>query len=250
MREFPVLTSQDRLEVFECLGSTHDEILKRARENDPGNLWVVALQQSKGRGRQGRPWVSPPGNFYASYLLIEPSPIHLMPQLGFVAGVALADAVQIGCELGDKVKLKWPNDLVCDGSKLSGLLLETTAVHPHLFACALGFGVNLVSSPSGLAYETVSVRDLGGRVWSPEQFVGILSHYLAHWRNIWDSGRNFIDIRDAWLQRALNVGRVVRVQRHEGMIEGTFEGLDPTGRLLLRCGDERVAIEAGDVFLV
>ena len=244
------LNPADRLEVFETLGSTHDEVLQRAREGDAGHLWILALQQTKGRGRHGRQLVSPKGNFYASYLLVDPSPLNLMPQLGFVAGVALADAVQLGCALGDKVRLKWPNDLVCGHAKLSGLLLETTPVHPHLYACALGFGVNLVSSPAGLAYETISVRDLGGHDVTPTEFAHILSHYFANWLQLWDRGHNFMAIRKAWMERAAGLGQTIRVQRHDGPVTGVFEGLDDAGRLLLRCEGHGVTIEAGDVFLV
>lgn len=244
------LNPADRLEVFETLGSTHDEVLQRAREGDAGHLWILALQQTKGRGRHGRQWVSPKGNFYASYLLVDPSPLNLMPQLGFVAGVALADAVRLGCDLGDKVRLKWPNDLVSGSAKLSGLLLETTPIHPHLYACAIGFGVNLMSSPAGLAYETISLLDLGSRNVGPTEFALILSHYFAYWLQLWDRGHNFAAIRKAWMERAAGLGQAIRVQRHDGPVTGRFEGLDDAGRLLLRCGGRIVTIEAGDVFLV
>ena len=102
--------------------STNEEARRRALAGDPGRLWIVADQQTAGRGRRGRAWMSPRGNLHASALMIDPCPPALAAQLGFVAGVALARAVT---DLGAAdVGLKWPNDLMSRGAKCAGILTE------------------------------------------------------------------------------------------------------------------------------
>lgn len=133
---------------------------------DPGRLWVVAREQTQGRGRRGRVWKSPPGNLYASALLIDPAPVAIAAQIGFVAGVALRRAVDDFGGRGD-VELKWPNDLVWRGAKLAGLLAEASAVGDGRSACIVGIGVNCVSAPSEL--NAASLSNALGQPVSPER---------------------------------------------------------------------------------
>jgi BirA family biotin operon repressor/biotin-[acetyl-CoA-carboxylase] ligase len=237
-----------RLLSFDSLGSTNDEAMQRARAGDPGRLWIVARQQSGGRGRQGRPWVSPPGNLHASLLLVDPAPPAVAPQLGFVAGVALAQAIR-GLLGGDRrLALKWPNDLLHDGAKLSGLLLEAAVLPDGRFACIIGCGVNCRSHPDGLAYPATDLASIGSPCGPADVFVE-LSRGLAHWLDRWQAGQGFPTIRDAWLREALPPGSPLRVVSNGHSIEGHFRTLDPAGRLVLDTGSGATAIEAGDVFL-
>ena len=146
-----------RVARFARVGSTNDEARRSALAGDAGRLWVVAEEQTHGRGRKGRFWSSPPGNLYASALVVDPCPPALAPQIGFVAGVALAQAVE---DLGGVgFGLKWPNDLMWRGAKIAGLLAEGVTTPDRRLACIVGIGVNCVSAPDGLDYPAASLSD-------------------------------------------------------------------------------------------
>jgi len=146
-----------RVARFARVGSTNDEARRLALGGDAGRLWVVAKEQTHGRGRKGRFWSSPPGNLYASALVVDPCPPALAPQIGFVAGVALAQAVE---DLGGVgFGLKWPNDLMWRGAKTAGLLAEGVTTPDRRLACVVGIGVNCVSAPDGLDYPAASLGD-------------------------------------------------------------------------------------------
>ncbi len=139
----------------------------------------------------GRQWVSPPGNLYASLLLIDPAPPPLSAQLGFVAGIALIGALRqiIG---GDApVKLKWPNDVLCGGAKLSGLLLEGASLSNGLFGCVVGFGVNCLSSPTDAPYPTASLKSIGAESCDRAALFAALSDHLVEALELWARGAKF-----------------------------------------------------------
>jgi BirA family biotin operon repressor/biotin-[acetyl-CoA-carboxylase] ligase len=236
-----------RLEHFAELGSTNDEAVSRIASGDPGRLWIVADSQSRGRGRLGRVWSSPPGNFFGSLLLIEPCARPIAPQLGFVAGVALADALR-GLLGGDRrLTLKWPNDALYDGAKLSGLLLESCGGATGPFGCVIGFGVNCDSHPVDTPYPATSLKAIGADVGRDAVFAA-LSNALAGWLDLWSRGANFPAIRRAWLDVAGGLDAPARVQRNGNVIEGVFRGIDAQGRMLLERADGKVdTIEAGDL---
>ncbi len=237
-----------RVEAFDLLGSTHDEAMLRARAGDPGKLWIVAQQQSAGRGRMVRPWASPSGNLYASLLLIDPSPVAVSPQLGFVAGVALADAVASMIGPG-RALLKWPNDLLLDSAKLAGLLIEATTMPDGLFVCAIGFGVNCTSHPKGLPYPATNLS-VHGDNYSAAVLFPALSDAFAHWFDLWSGSKNFAAIRQAWLDRAHPAGTNLRVSAPDRIRVGKFKTIDVQGRLVLDCAEGVITFDAGDVFPV
>jgi BirA family biotin operon repressor/biotin-[acetyl-CoA-carboxylase] ligase len=225
-----------RWEAHSKLASTNDEAMSRARAGDPGNLWITADEQSAGRGRLGRAWVSRRGNLFASLLLIDPCPMQAAPKLGFVAGLAVANALSIF--LGTRVKLKWPNDAVIDGAKLSGLLLEATQINGRL-ACVIGIGVNCAHHPDDLPYAATDLATLGVHASAQQVFV-TLAQELALALSRFDEGRGFAQVRQDWLAHAAGLGDTR---------QGLFKGLDDEGRLLLQTAQGLDVIEAGDVFL-
>lgn len=239
-----------RLEEFATLGSTNDEAGSRIAQGDPGRLWVVAQSQTKGRGRLGRQWTSPPGNLYASLLLVDPAPPPISAQLGFVAGVALISALREVIAKEADVKLKWPNDVLCDGAKLSGLLLEAVSLPRGLFGCVIGFGVNCLSSPADAPYPTASLKSAGAETCDRVALFAALSNHVAETLEFWARGENFDGIRAAWLENAGGIGGDVCVARRGANIEGVFRGIDAQGRMLLERRDGTTeVIEAGDVTL-
>jgi BirA family biotin operon repressor/biotin-[acetyl-CoA-carboxylase] ligase len=231
------------------LGSTNDEALALARSGEIGPLFVVAKSQTGGRGRQGRVWSSPPGNLFASFLLSDPAPLVLLPQLGFVAGVALAQALRALLGGDERLRLKWPNDILFDGAKLAGLLLESTTLPGGRIACVIGFGVNCGSSPVGLAYPTSHLTQAAERPVEPGEVLAALGPSLQNQLELWDRGAGFSTIRQAWLAIAAGVDDIITVTSFSRVVTGRFAGLDETGRLLVETEGGRVAIDAGDVFL-
>jgi len=196
----------------------------------------------------GRVWTSPPGNLYASLLLIDPAPPASVAQLGFVAGVALIDALRAVTGGDDRIKLKWPNDALLGGAKLSGLLLEGASLRNGQFACVVGVGVNCASAPDDTPYPATSLRGAGAACADRAALFAALSDHFARWLEIWARGGNFAAIRAGWLERAGGIGEKARVTRLGQTCEGLFRGIDAQGRMLLeKAGGAMEAIEAGDV---
>jgi BirA family biotin operon repressor/biotin-[acetyl-CoA-carboxylase] ligase len=174
----------------------------------------------------------------------------LSAQLGFVAGVALASALQKILGGDERLKLKWPNDALYNGAKLSGLLLEGASLPYGLFGCVIGFGVNCQSSPGEAPYPTASLQSIGAASADRETLFAALSDAVADWLEIWGRGENFAAIRAAWLDHAGGIGGPVRVSRANSVLDGIFRGVDAQGRMLLERPDSVVEIvEAGDVAL-
>jgi BirA family biotin operon repressor/biotin-[acetyl-CoA-carboxylase] ligase len=237
-----------RLEWLETTGSTNDNAMARATAGAPGGLWLVAGEQTGGKGRRGRQWSSPRGNLYASLLLFDAAPMVQLAQLGFVAGVSVASAVRSLATPQDAFGIKWPNDLLSHGAKFTGLLLETRPVRDRV-AVVIGFGVNCRSHPDGLTYPTTDLSTILGRGVEPADVFLPLSKYVAEFLETWDRGAGFARIRETWLGFATGLGMPLRVDTGTRSHEGTFEGIDLDGRLVLRGAEGPVTIEAGDVFL-
>lgn len=238
-----------RIERYASLGSTNDEAMTRARGGDTGPLFIVAESQTAGRGRQGRVWSSPSGNLYASLLLTDPSDLAVAPQLGFVAGVALALVLRGLLADDARLRLKWPNDALFAGAKLAGVLLESTTTPQGRLACVLGFGVNCRSHPEELPYPATNLSAAAGRSITPDDVLAALMPALTKQLARWRRGAGFPALREAWLAFAAGLGDTISVQSFSRTVTGTFSGLDPTGRLLVETAAGRVAIDAGDVFL-
>jgi BirA family transcriptional regulator, biotin operon repressor / biotin---[acetyl-CoA-carboxylase] ligase len=207
-----------------------------AREGD----WLVALSQPLGRGRQGRQWTTIEGNFAGSTLVLLQSGDREPQTLSVVAGLALIEAVDIAAP-GRRLKLKWPNDLLLDGGKLAGVLLERSADR-----VAVGIGVNLAHGPTIEGRRTASLD----RAIAPKAFAPLLAASFARWLDRWRTD-SLEAIADAWLERAHPVGTTLTVHIDaQTLVSGRFEGLAADGALLLRT--DRGAIEtirAGDVEL-
>lgn len=238
-----------RVRAFETIGSTNDVALDSARGGDPGKCWFIALAQTSGRGRHRRTWISPPGNLYATLLLVDAAPIEITPQLGFVAGVALAHALRALVTENTRLKLKWPNDIVFDGAKLGGILLESTKLPGGGFASVIGIGVNCRSHPRDVAYPASALCQTGAVAYAPQDVFRRLSGEIAHWLGVFSGGKGFAAIRDEWLGLASGLGEPIRIATAARYIEGRFQTIDATGRLLLQNEAGVAAIEAGDVIM-
>lgn len=209
-----------------------------ARDGALEGLWLRADRQGGGRGRQGRSWISPPGNLYASTLVRLQAEDPPAPTLALLAAVALHEAVSLYVE---GVRIKWPNDLVAGGAKLAGILLER-----QLNAVIIGFGVNLAHHPDLPDRSATSLKALTGSAPEPGDFVEVLAHIFARWLVRWREDGHAA-VLDAWRGAAHPPG--TPLSTHEG--DGLFDGLDESGALRLRLADGTIrVIHAGDVFLI
>jgi BirA family biotin operon repressor/biotin-[acetyl-CoA-carboxylase] ligase len=234
-----------RLITYDTIGSTNAEGLRLARLGESGPLWLTARSQTAGRGRRGRMWVSEPGNLYASLMLIDPSPPERAAELSFVAALALHDAVGGRIAgLAPRLVVKWPNDLLIDGNKFAGILIEGEGR-----AVVIGIGVNCVHHPKGTEFPATDLASAGVRA-SPESLFGPLCAAMTNRLAQWDRGAGFAAIRSDWLARAAGLGKPVRVVITEGERRGLFETIDERGCLVLRHADGTIeTVAAGDVFM-
>ncbi len=230
---------------FDSLASTNDEAMSLARAGEPSGLWLLAGEQTKGRGRQGRPWSSPVGNFHGSVLIVEPCAPRFAAQLGFVAGVSLLQALR-NVAPSAPLALKWPNDVLCNGAKLAGILVEGASLPGNMFACVIGFGVNCAAAPEGLPYRATSLADMGVKC-PPGDLLHSLSDTLARNLDIWRAGAGFSFIRKDWLRCAYGLGRPIEARTHNGSIMGLFETIDEQGRLVLATQSGKTTVEAADI---
>jgi BirA family biotin operon repressor/biotin-[acetyl-CoA-carboxylase] ligase len=240
-----------RRRAFDELPSTSSAALAAARRGEGGGLWITAAAQTAGRGRRGRPWSTERGNLAASLLLLDPAPPALAPTLSFVAAVALHAAVTevAGRSVGGRLVLKWPNDLLLDGMKVAGVLLEGERLPSGREAVVIGIGVNCVHHPDiGGAIAATDFAARGIAV-NAEALFQSLAERMADTVATWDRGAGFAAIRDAWLHHAAGIGGSIRVNLNDRAVEGRFEAIDESGRLVLRRADgRRETFSAGDVF--
>ena len=225
-------------------GSTNADMIALARSGAEEGLWLRAERQTQGRGRHGRAWSSPAGNLYASTIVrLRPSDPPA-PTLALVAAVALEECVAAYLQRGGLL-LKWPNDLLLDGAKLSGILLERADG-----AVVIGVGVNLADHPDLPDRRTTSLS-AHGIVADPADFIETLAGAFARWLGRW-RGEGLAPVRARWLDRAHPPGTALSVAAPDGgTIDGLFDGLDRDGALILRLADgDRRVIHAGDVFLL
>lgn len=251
-----------RLETFATVGSTNALALERAAEGDPGRLWLVTKHQQAGRGRRGRPWQTQEGNLAATVLILPETGLKHAATLGFVAGLSLADALaaaapdirfDVGIDGGalaggrGRFELKWPNDVLASGAKLSGILLESMLLGEERLAIAVGIGVNVVSHPHDTPYPATSLSALGSTCDAERLFLALSDAWVDNER-LWAGGRGLAAIRERWLGRAAGLGAEVAVRIDGEVVRGIFETIDEECRFVIRRqGGGRVAVAAGDV---
>jgi BirA family biotin operon repressor/biotin-[acetyl-CoA-carboxylase] ligase len=256
---------------FERIDSTNAEARRLAEQGEQGPLWIVADEQTAGRGRIGRNWVSEPGNLYATFLFAITAGPEVAAQVSFVAALAVHDMVAALLP-SLRTRIKWPNDVLIGGAKFCGVLPEVVGNAPTRIA--IGCGVNIAHAPKDTPYPVTCLASpppcgegagvgvagdfargpppqplrSGGRGIEVESVLQHLDLNLSNRLKIWDEGRGFAAIRTAWEARALGVGGEVAARAGTAEIRGIFKGLAADGALviLLPDGTEH-AIHAGDV---
>ena len=222
------------------------------RLGDVGPTWIVAGEQTAGRGRRARPWASPRGNFYGTLVLKPLEPPELVALRSFVTSLALRDAFVALTGLPASFALKWPNDVLLNGGKVAGILLESQSVGAGGQTLCIGIGVNLIGAPGASQVEPGAVlpvsllTETGVRV-SPEVFLNALAPAYANWEQMFTM-EGFAPIRAAWLAHAARLGEPIRARTGTQDRTGTFQTIDAHGNLILGTPHGPVAIPAAEVF--
>lgn len=218
----------------------------------PGPTWILAGVQTAGRGRRARPWVSPQGNFHGTLVLKPVERPETVALRSFAAALALRDALVTVTGLPASFSLKWPNDVLCNGGKLAGILLESAGLGGPEPVLCIGIGVNLIAAPDPSLVEPGAVppvsllQETGLRI-TPEAFLDALAPAYARWEARF-TAEGFAPLRTEWLAHAARLGEPIRARTGQDTREGVFETIDASGNLILRMSQGPVAIPAAEVF--
>ncbi|HYM19117.1 MAG TPA: biotin--[acetyl-CoA-carboxylase] ligase [Micropepsaceae bacterium] len=232
-----------RLIIHETLDSTNEEARRLAEKGERGPLWILASCQTAGRGRRGRNWISEEGNLFATLLLNPQGDKAHWPQLGFAMALGTAEMLEAYTS-ATEVKLKWPNDVLVQGRKIAGILLEA-----YGDALAIGVGVNLKSAPEGTEFPAISFERATGNAPDPQSALAVLAGRMHAWYEVWCE-QGFHPLKRAWLARAYGLGGPMTARLANEELNGVFEALDEDGALMLRMADgAHRRVTAADIFL-
>jgi len=243
------LSSFYRLVRHERIDSTNEEAKRLATADAPQGTLVWAGEQTAGRGRRGRGWVSPAGNLHISLLLRPNCPPAVACQVNFAAGVALAEALADFLPAGKTASLKWPNDVLVGGAKVSGILLEASAAADGMIDwLVVGVGVNVVQAPTGTPYPASSLHREGARDVTVEDLLKAFARRFQSWYERWQT-EGFEPVRTRWLGCARGLGEPIEVRLERETLHGRFADLDASGALALELADgRRRQVTAGDLY--
>ena len=232
--------------VYDSVDSTLSEAMRLAPTLG-GPTWILAEEQTAARGRRGRAWSTPRGNFAGTLIMQRREDPGYAALRSFVASLALYRAFVAVSGQPDAFMLKWPNDVLLHGGKVAGILLES--VGPHLL---IGIGVNLAHAPNVAALEPQALAPvtLSGALdvaITPTGFLDALAAEYARLEHQFVT-YGFPPIRKAWLARAAKLGEVITARTMRSETVGVFEDVDDTGNLILKTAKGRVAVTAADVF--
>ncbi len=249
--DLPRLPPAYRLVALETCESTNSEAIRRAEEGAEDGTLVWAREQTKGRGRRGRSWQGLPGNLYFSLVLRPDCSPQQAAQLGFVAALALGDAIGSVAPPMIEVQFKWPNDVLLNGRKGAGILLESKIVEGRLEWLVLGIGVNVAAYPQDLEPPATSLRFEGapGDVTAVRLLEAFAPHFMSRVNRWLDDG--FAPIRRDWKNHAFGLGEAIGVDRAAERVEGRFKDLDENGALIVELPDGgTLSVAAGDVYRI
>lgn len=231
-----------RITVVGSVGSTQDVVKTAGEGGEPEGFVLQSLQQTGGRGRHGNQWTSPMGNLYMSILLRPDCAAGETGQIAFVVALALSKAMDEFIEDGHVKTLKWPNDILIDQKKVSGILLESNIVNNHCDYLVVGVGVNILTAPEGrIGLDSIKSKPVPIHPFR-DRVLAHLSDYMDAWRT-----GGFSPIRDEWLKQAHGLGQPMTIRLPEVTYEGVFEGIDEDGGLLAAIDGQTKRFTSGDV---
>ena len=237
--------------ILDSVGSTNAHALAEA-PSLAGPAWFLGLEQTAGRGRRARAWASPRGNFHATLLMFPTESPDQVALRSFAAALALRDALVQLTDMPQAFSLKWPNDVLLNGAKLAGILLEATTSGKGVQALAIGIGVNLIAHPDSAVMEdgalpAVSLLSETGLRITPEAFLAALAPAYVRWEAMF-AAQGFPPLRAAWLAHAAKLGEPIRALTGKDTHHGVFDTIDSYGNLILLTAAGRLEIPAAEVF--
>lgn len=246
----PHLPAVYTLISLETVGSTMTEARKLADQGEdaaPDGTLIWSKEQTEGRGRRDNTWDSPRGNFYSSLIVRPDVPASRAAELSFVTGCAVYDTVGELCEPGFDCRLKWPNDILLNDSKVGGLLLETKGeAGQNVDYVIIGLGVNLRSHPEGTEFPATNFAEQSQAIPDYTFLETYARHFLGHALRWVEEG--FEPIRADWKWRAKGIGKEINVRLHSETITGIFEDIAEDGSLILNVDGDVRRIAAGEVY--
>lgn len=239
------------IEILEQLDSTNAEARRRAEAGEGGPVWIVARRQNAGRGRRGREWRSDSGNLFATLLLTTRRAPAEAAQVTFIAALATAQSLDAFAARG-AVTIKWPNDVLLDGRKAAGILVESGQAPGGGLWLAIGIGVNLAHAPDDTEWPTAALaQHLRPDIAYPptvDAAAAVLAEAFDAWLVRWEQ-YGFEPVLDAWRRRCLGLTGPATARLPHETISGTADGVEADGALRLRLADGSLRlISAGDVF--
>lgn len=247
----PGLPEGHGLRVFDEIDSTNSEAMRIAGSL-AGPTWILAKRQTRGRGRSGRPWSTLPGNLAATLAMTVDEPPKAVALRTFVAALALRDAFRANGVEGRRVTLKWPNDVLLNGGKAAGILLECASVPGGRSSrLAVGFGVNLAAAPdpfpdAARSSRPVSLLGETGLKAEPTAFLETLAAAFAE-REAQYCRSGFQEIRAEWIAHAERLGATASFRLSDRIVEGVFRTVDSAGRAIVEAAEGRLEIAAADL---
>ncbi len=236
-----------QFEIYDLLPSTSDRAIILAQAGAQPWTAVLAREQTAGRGRHGRRWVSARGNLFLSVVL-DPHAASHTTAWSFIAAVATADAILPLLHDRSLLRLKWPNDILLDGAKLGGILIETGGSGPNSVDWAVaGIGVNLVTSPAIADQPAIALCDRAAAVPPVEDLAATIVQRLQAWTAVMVSG-GLGEVLEAWQHYSFTPGTQLRVRLADRVLQGRYLGLGSDGALLLETADgAQRSVAAGEV---
>ena len=225
---------------------------RRRVSNGSGPCWIFAHIQLAGKGRRGRMWVDPTGNFACTYVFFPDRTIDRYALSSFTAALSVYDCLSDFTEGSAPVSIKWPNDILLNQKKVAGILLETIAVGKNKIALSIGFGVNLLSYPGASeleesAFSPTSILTETGVAIDPIELLNKLAvNFSKYEGTLQDKG--FTELRSLLMDRIHGIGSQIIVRTTNETLSGVFSDINMDGHLILKAGRTKRAIAAADVY--
>jgi BirA family transcriptional regulator, biotin operon repressor / biotin---[acetyl-CoA-carboxylase] ligase len=235
---------------FPILESTNDKALALLEEGGEEGIVVIADQQTAGRGRYGRHWISEKGNFYSSFIVRPKKPLERLSELAFVAAIAVGRLLEELIDSGNvELHYKWPNDVLLNQKKVCGILIESYSTGQSAIpeGCVIGIGINIASNPEFTVFPSSFINHYSRHPITRDQVLdGILGHFQSvylHWLQ-----QGFAGIRQELLQKIYGLGKNIHTTTPKGLIQGIFEGLTDDGGVIVRTiGGDCMTIKSSEI---
>jgi BirA family biotin operon repressor/biotin-[acetyl-CoA-carboxylase] ligase len=232
----------------DSVSNTNEELKAMARDGAKSMTMLCAKEQTAGRGRHGREWKSKAGNLHAS-ILLRGIPQEKAHELVFIAALAVVETVE-SFLFDQEVTLKWPNDVLVDGKKIAGILLESEISGSDLDFVVIGIGLNVAATPEGLDGMATSFKDFETQVDLSEvkQLLGeAFTEYLEIWLDSSEAG-GFERIGNLWMQYAAFLDKEISVKLPQGEVRGIFKGMNAKGEMILEKAGVENLYSSAEIF--